>query len=147
MGCYARCKHCNSNLYLIEQKTELTFPVDITCNICMKSSRYLNYEVTQERHDYQCIFCKKNFFITRSPPSQIKCPHCLSSLYISSDGLMSIIEEGTLPERQSNALGGILGGALIGSLLGPSGAILGGLLGGALGYQGLSKEAIYEDVA
>ena len=145
MGSYARCKSCNSNLYLLEQKNELTFPTNVTCNICGNANNYQNYELTEERHDYQCSFCKKNFFIKRSPAIPVKCPHCTSSLYISSDGIVSTMIEGIQPDKQSSALGGILGGALVGSLFGHGGALVGGLLGGALGYQGLTREALYEN--
>ena len=145
MGCYARCKNCNSNLYIIEQKEQLHFPISITCNICKHTHNYLNYEITQERHDYKCSFCKKSFFIKRSTPITVGCPHCKSRIYIDSVGILSILSQGELPSRESDAAGGLIGGAAIGSIFGPAGALLGGLLGAALGYEGISREAIYYD--
>lgn len=145
MGCYARCKNCNSNLYLQQQKENLTFPVTITCYACNNSRVYTVYEITQERHDYNCLFCKKSFFIKRSPPISVSCPHCKSDSYINSDGSLNLLRAGTMPAREQDAAGGLVGGAIIGALFGPAGAILGGLLGAALGHSGLSREATYHD--
>lgn len=145
MGCYARCKSCNTNLYLQEQKDQLRFPTQITCFTCSLSNTYYVYEVTQEIHDYKCPFCKKNFFTRRPPPLSVLCPHSKSSLYINSDGSIMLLQNGALPTKESDAVGGALIGGLIGALLGPEGALLGALLGGGLAYQGQKKEAIYQD--
>lgn len=119
--------------------------MQFSCSFCGYQNTHYSYEITQERHDYQCPFCKKSFFIRRSPPLQVLCPHSKSSLYISADGLVTVLATGKMPSKESDAAGGLVTGALVGALLGPAGAILGGLLGGALGYQGLSREAIYQD--
>jgi len=145
MGCYARCKNCNSNLYIQEQKNNLAFPKQIICFNCSQTKSYQSYEVTQERHDYKCIFCNKSFHIIRSPPISVFCPHCDSNIYINSDGSLTLFSEGKMPARETDAAGGLIGGAVLGSMFGPAGIILGGLLGAALGYQGLSKEAKYQD--
>lgn len=145
MGCYARCKTCNANLYFLEQKEQLQFPLPITCNTCFATNNYLNYEITEERHDYKCSFCEKSFFIKKSPPLTVRCPHCSSQIYVNSDGTLTILLQGELPSRETGVAGGLLGGAAIGSLFGPAGALLGGILGAALGYEGLSREAIYDD--
>ena len=50
-----------------------------------------------------------------------------------------------MPSRETTAAGGLVGGAAIGSLFGPVGALLGGILGATLGYEGLSREAIYNN--
>lgn len=145
MGCHARCKNCNSNLYIQEQKNELSFPIQITCFTCGQPKSYQNYELTQERHDYKCNFCQKSFHILKSPPLSVFCPHCDSNIYINSDGSLTLFSEGTMPSKETAAAGGLIGGAAIGSLFGPAGTIVGGLLGAALGYQGTSKEAKYQD--
>lgn len=145
MGSYLRCKFCNSNLYLLEQKDELNFPYEVTCNICFNKNVYYQYEITQEKHSYKCSFCSRPFFITKSPPLQVECPHCSSNIYINSDSSLSIIVEGTKPTRDGETLGGLVGGAAIGSLFGPVGTLLGGLLGAVLGHEGLANEAIYLD--
>lgn len=146
MGCYARCKSCNSNLYIAQQKETLPLPLQLTCNICFKQNFYLNYELTEERHDYSCSFCKKQFFIKRSPPLSILCPHCRSNIYINYDGTITVTLQGKLPDRSNDTVGGMIGGAAVGAIFGPEGAIIGGILGALLGNQGMSKEAIYTDV-
>ena len=145
VGCKTKCKNCNSDLYFSQQKDEFSFPTQTVCNVCSYTNIYYAYEVVQERYDYQCPFCKKYFFIRLPPPINVTCPHSKSHLYISEYGEITILQNGSLPSRESNALGGLIGGAAIGSLLGPAGAILGGLLGGALAYRGLTKEAIYQN--
>jgi len=145
MGCYTRCKSCNANLYISQQKE--TFPLSfyLTCNICFRQNTYLNHELTEERHDYQCSFCKNQFFIKRSPPLSVSCPHCRSNIYINYDGTITLILQGTLPDKSKGTVGGLLGGAAVGAIFGPEGAIIGGILGALLGSQSTSKEAIYND--
>lgn len=145
MGCYLRCRNCNSNLYLQQQKDELRFPISVSCSVCGFSGQYGLLQVTQERHDYECIFCQRFFYIRRTPPCYASCPHCNSSIYISSDNALTLLRAGTRPNVDGDTVGGLAGGALIGSALGPGGALLGGLLGALLGRLGLSREAQCSD--
>src|SRR2546425_2292143 len=106
MGSYARCKSCNTNLYLTPQKDQLRFPTQVTCSVCRMSNNYYDYELTQEFHDYKCPFCKKNFFTRKPPPLNVLCPHSKSSLYISSDGAITLLKTGIDPRRDADAAGG-----------------------------------------
>lgn len=141
MGCFVRCKSCNANLYLQQQKNELNFPVQINCNQCFRPNTYYVYEIQQERHDYRCNFCSKSFFIRKPTPRTVSCPHCNSRLYLDVTGSITILSNGKLPSRDADTAGGIAGGALVGALFGPAGAILGAILGGALAREGVSREA------
>ncbi len=145
MGCYARCKFCNSNMYIQTGKAQMTFPLPLICGNCNRQNNYYQYEIVDERHDFSCPFCKKNFFIKKQLPRMVKCPHCKSQIYADIDGSASVLTEGQHPNREGDTAGGLLGGAAVGSLFGPAGAILGALLGAALGHQGLAHEAEDDD--
>lgn len=145
MGSFFTCKSCGSNLYLRQQKDELTFPKILMCSICRKSNSYQSYEVQQERYDFSCPVCNGRFFIRRTPPLQVRCPHSNSLLYVNSDGSISVLQIGKPPTTTKGGTGGgALGGLLLGALLGgPAGALLGALAGAALGSSADVKEGRY----
>src|ERR1041385_5939973 len=109
MGSFFICKYCHNNAYSIQQKYEFQFPQSIPCNICGKINICTEYEVQQERYDLSCPICDGRFFIRKMPPISVKCPHSYSSLHISSDGSISVIEAGSRP---TTTRGGSIAGAI-----------------------------------
>lgn len=144
MGSFFTCKSCGTNAYLHEQKDELTFPQGLICHNCGQTNSYYAYEVQQERYDFSCGFCNNRFYIRKTPPIDVTCPHCHSLLQITSDGAILIIRNGTLPESRTNdSLLGALGGLVLGgALAGGAGALAGAIIGASLGSRG-TLEAIY----
>lgn len=146
MGSFFTCKTCNTRAYLQEQKDELSFPQNITCNNCNSTNSFLIHEVKQERYDLSCPFCVKKFYIRKTPIINVDCPYCNSFLQITNEGNVSLIQEGQKPtDNSDNTVAGGLGGLFLGALLGgPAGAVVGALAGAALGSSTV-KEAKYRD--
>jgi len=145
MGIFFKCKWCASDLYSPDIKEDLTFPVEYICHVCRRKSAYTIYEIQEERYNLICTFCNGNFHVKRSLPLPVRCPHCLSHLYVGSDGSVIVTRNGQLPTTTkkgtaSGALGGLALGALIG---GPVGALLGALAGGVLGAAQDNREGEY----
>ncbi len=145
MGSFLICKSCHNNVYLLQQKDELSFPHFIQCSICGQTNEYVEYEVQQERYDLSCPFCNGRFFIRRMPPIRVICPHSNSLLYVSSDGSTSVLRRGSMPmTTRGGTTAGALGGLILGGLLaGAEGAILGTLTGAAIGSSSDVIEAQY----
>lgn len=134
MGVFVRCRNCGNNVYLLEEKIEIPGSFGATCPYCQQKYSYLNSEAIEERWDFTCPYCSRPFFIRKSPPLRVRCPHSRSILYIGSDGELSLMDEGQLPPTARPGPVGAVGGLVIGGLVaGPVGALLGLLAGGAIG--------------
>jgi hypothetical protein len=145
MGSFLICKSCRNNIYLYEQKEQLSLSELIVCPICNRTNAYLDNEIQQERYDFSCPICNGNFFIRKMPPINVVCPYSGSYLHISSDGLVSIIKKGASQTIKGGTITGAFAGLVLGTLLaGAGGALIGTIAGSALGTALDVKEAIYE---
>lgn len=147
MGTFFACKSCRRNQYLREQKEELSNPQPITCYFCHVRHNYYTGELQQECYDLSCPVCNGRFHVRRPLPITVRCPHSNSLLFVSSDGGITIYQQGTPPNTtHGGTAAGAIGGLALGALLGgAAGAILGALAGAAVGSTANSKEAIYTD--
>lgn len=142
IGVFVRCRQCGRNVYLDTNKADLPLVFRITCPFCEHIKNYRRFEAIEERWDFSCPVCSRRFFIRRSPPVTVRCPHCSSVLHISGDGGMTILERGQLPPVGTGIAAGAVIGGLVGAVVaGPIGALLGLMAGGALGAASSVLEA------
>ena len=138
------CHHCQRKIDLNTAKPALPISFQITCLFCGMSDTYFSTEAYEEKWNYTCVFCSRNFHRKFPPPGNVTCPHCQSKLIIDYNGQVSVYLQGRLPPSQGNdtVVGGLLGAILGAAVAGPPGAALGALLGGALGASTSNMEAI-----
>lgn len=81
------------------------------------------------------------------PPIRVDCPHCLSLLYIGSDGSIVLLKTGIPPTTTRGAtIAGAITGAVIDAMLGKGSLALVGTVTGALvGASADVREASYYD--
>ena len=142
LGVFVRCRQCGHNIHLDTNKADLPLVFRPICPYCGHTENYRRLEAIEERWEFNCPFCSRRFFIRRSPPITVRCPHCSSVILISSDGNMTILEHGQLPPvGTAVAAGAVIGGLIGGVVAGPIGALLGLMAGGALGAASSVLEA------
>jgi len=130
-------------VHLDRSKEALPPSFELSCPYCGYSSSYSSLEAIEERWEFSCPTCNRRFFIRKSPPINVICPHCASSLHIGGDGSLYVTAPGRPPSGPPAAsVAGATIGSLVGAIVaGPIGALIGLIAGGGLGAAANIPEA------
>jgi len=139
MPVYVVCRCCGAKIYLgVKRRSWLPPAFRVKCHVCGYDDVYSQRDAVED-DAYICPVCRKRFYIARRPPVTVMCPHCNSTLYISSaQGEPTILKTGTgtPPAIAASAFLGALMGALMSAAIDRDklrGAIAGGITGGVIG--------------
>jgi len=144
LAVFIRCRQCKNNVYLDRPKVALPSTFPLSCPYCGYVGSYSSLEAIEERWEFGCPTCNRRFFTRKSPPINVRCPHCTSVLHIGGDGSLNVLVPGSVPSGPPVAsVAGATVGSLVGAIVaGPIGALLGLIAGGALGAAANVPEAM-----